>query len=296
MGSDTDPRYSIEPRNRFFDANRSIVEYEMRPGNTVTFLHEVDLTEVECIRARAAEGGGAKPSYTAFVAKAVALALRDFPYANRRLWGWRWVPFFRTRLQKFTHIDVAVACERDIPGIEVATFADIIRDADQRSLADLTAWLQNLAQCDVNTNKQWREYSTVIRRLPHFLSTLLIRLPCWLPGLWVKWRGGAVLISSPARYGVDIVATWWSWPLGVSFGIVKDRPVVKNKEIVACPTFVLTLNFDRRVMAGAQAAKFCKRLIDVLEKAQSEMAEFLAPQPAQTPPLTAPATAPTASA
>ena len=28
---------------------------------------------------------------------------------------------------------------------------------------------------------------------------------------------------------------------------------------MACPTFLLTLNFDRRVMAGAQAARFFRR-------------------------------------
>ncbi len=48
--------YRIEPENKYFEAIRAIAEYEIRPGNTVMFLSEVDLTEVERVRARATAG------------------------------------------------------------------------------------------------------------------------------------------------------------------------------------------------------------------------------------------------
>jgi len=260
------------------------VEYEIRPGNTVTFLHEVDLTEVENIRKSAKAATGQAPTYTAFIAKAVALALRKFPYANRRLWGPKWLPFFGTRLQKFQAIDMAVACERDVPGAEVATFVDILRDADKLSLSEITTWLQELNKSDVTNNEQWRTFSRLIRWCPSWLSTLLIRLPCFIPSLWVKYRGGAALISSPAKYGVDIVSATWSSPLGISFGLVRERPVVRNGEIAEGRTFWFTLNFDRRVMAGAQAGKFFAHIINVLEHPQSEMAAFLPPPSPQAAP------------
>jgi hypothetical protein len=271
-----EPRYQLEPRNRFTDAVRSIVEFEIRPSNTVSFLSEIELTEVEQIRSTATEG---RPSYTAFVAKAVALALRDFPYANRRISCRAWLPFLKPRLQKFNHCDIAVAVERNEPGTEVATFADVLRDVDHLSLRDITNWLHALTTSDPTSNAQWRLFQRIITRLPHWLSTLLIRLPYFAPGLWDKYRGAAVLISSPAKYGVDVVAATWSWPLGISFGLVKDRPVVRNGQIVACPTFMLTLNFDRRVMAGAQAARFFHRVTEVLEHATTEMALYLTPAP-----------------
>jgi pyruvate/2-oxoglutarate dehydrogenase complex dihydrolipoamide acyltransferase (E2) component len=63
--------YEIEPKNKFFEATRAIVEYEIRPGNTVSFTAEVDLTQIE--RVRKGTGAERKTSYTAFVVKAVAL-------------------------------------------------------------------------------------------------------------------------------------------------------------------------------------------------------------------------------
>jgi pyruvate/2-oxoglutarate dehydrogenase complex dihydrolipoamide acyltransferase (E2) component len=266
-----EPGFEVEPKNKFFEATRAIVEYEIRPGNTVTFVAEVDLTEVERVRERAS--AGSRPSYTAFVVKAVALALRDFPYANRRVCRQLWPPLLGARLQKFHRRDVAVAVERDFPGAESTAFIDIVRDADAASLAEITESLRALATCDASNNEQWRQFSGLITRLPCWLSAWLIRLPCFLPNLWVRYRGGAVLISSPAKYGVDCVVGSWSHPLGISFGLVKPRPVVRDGAIVPCTTFSLTLNFDRRVMAGAQGARFFKRLIDLIERAESELAD-----------------------
>src|SRR3712207_8142455 len=38
------PAYLIEPKNRYFEAIRSIVSYEIRPGNTVTFTRSEEHT------------------------------------------------------------------------------------------------------------------------------------------------------------------------------------------------------------------------------------------------------------
>lgn len=264
--------YRLEPAHAFFDVTRAIVGYEIRPGNTVTFLSEVDLSEVERVRARRTPKR--KPSYTAFVVKALALALREFPYANRRICRRAWLPFAGLQLQQFLTCDVAVACERELPGIEVAAFVDVLRDADRLGLEEIHTWLHALAYSDESNNLQWRTYQRLITRLPCWLAILLIRLPVFFPRLWSRYRGGAALISSPAKYGVDGVVASWTSPLGISFGLVKPRAVVREGRVVARPTFMLTLNFDRRVMAGAQAARFFKRFVDLLEHAETELADL----------------------
>src|SRR5712692_3441056 len=132
------PSFTIEPYSRFFAGIRSIADYEIRPQNTATFMNSVDLTRVEALRSEAAAHGRPKPSYTAFVVKAVAMALREFPYANRRLWGFWFLPYFQTRLQRFHRADITVAVERNMPGVEVALFSDVVRDADTLSLDAIT--------------------------------------------------------------------------------------------------------------------------------------------------------------
>ncbi len=271
----TDARsaYEIEPRNKFLSAIASISAFELqRPGNTVTFLSEVDLTEVEQVRARAAQEGQRKPSYTAFVVKAVALALCEFPFANRRMLRWSW---FGPRVQKFNRIDAAVLCERELPEAPMVAFVDMIRHADRASLTDITDQLHCLATCDETNNEQWRSFKTIIQRLPRWLAGWVLRMPVLSPRLWVRYRGGAFAVSSPAKYGVDVITAIWPWPLGFSFGLVRPRPMVVEGQLAVRPGFVLTLNFDRRLMAGAQAARFFKRITDILERANETMTPFL---------------------
>lgn len=260
--------YTMLPRNPFLDAVASVVDAEIQPGRTVTFLHEVDLSDVQQLRARAAERGERKPSYTALVVKAVALALREFPYANRRVVRWP-----RRRLQQFHDCDVCVAFEREVPEAPMTAFIDTVRDADRRSLSAITAQMAELAVCNLDSNPRWRLFHWISTRLPSWLGAVLNHLPCLSPSLWVRYRGGAVLVSSPAKYGVDVVAATWTSPLGVSFGLVKDRPMAIDGQVVVRPTFVLTLNFDRRVMAGAQAARFFRRFVEILENAEMEIGE-----------------------
>jgi len=254
--------YRIEPKNKFFAAMCSITDFELRPANTVTFLSEVDLTEIERVRAEAGEKGRMKPSYTAFVVRAVALALKDFPYANRRVSR---SLFHRPRVQRFHRIDAAVLAERSVPGAPMVAFVDMLRDADRLGLEEITDQLHAMATADVSTNRQLRDFSNIITRLPIRLAAFVLRMPALFPRLWVNYRGGSFVITSPAKYGVDIVATTWPWSLGISFGIVKPRPLVRDGKVVACPTFTLTLNFDHRLMTGAPAAHFFTRIVQRLE-------------------------------
>jgi pyruvate/2-oxoglutarate dehydrogenase complex dihydrolipoamide acyltransferase (E2) component len=267
--------YEIEGKNKFLEAVDSITSHEIKPKSKVTFLSQVDLTEIEAIRADAAERGVAKPSYTAFIIKALALALRDHPYANRRVARGLWPLMLRPRLQKFNNIDVTVAIERQIEGAEMAAFVDIVRDADQLSIPVIQERLRELAESTLETNKQWREYSTLVNRFPTWFGGFLLRLPLYFPSFWVKYRGGAAMVSSPGKYGVDVIfANWWA-PIAVSFGVVKKRPMVLDDKVVARQSFILTVNFDVRVMAGAQAAMFGRRFIDLLESAETELKPYL---------------------
>lgn len=265
--------YSSERSDKFLDANVSIVEYESRRVVGANFFSEVDLTQIERIRTREGlTGASRRTPYTAFVVKAVAKALSDFSYANARIFPRFACGLFGRTLVRFKKVDVAVAAERNQPGLEAIAFCDVLRSADQMPLTGISEWLSALANADANSNKQWSDFNRTIKSLPRWLAALMIRMPCYFPSMWTKYRGGSVLVSSPGKYGVDMIGATWVWPLGVSFGVVRERPVVSGGQIIASPTFTLTLSFDRRMLAGAPAARFFRRIVVILENAETELA------------------------
>ena len=118
---------TVEPKDRYFQTLCSLPEREIRSGPS-------------------AAAGKRKPSYTTMVLKAVALGLKEFPYANRRVFRRPWPPFSGPRLQRFEVCDVAVAVERDMPGRESVAFIDIVRDAERRSTEEITEQLRLLSE------------------------------------------------------------------------------------------------------------------------------------------------------
>jgi UDP:flavonoid glycosyltransferase YjiC (YdhE family)/pyruvate/2-oxoglutarate dehydrogenase complex dihydrolipoamide acyltransferase (E2) component len=254
--------FRISPRNRYAAANRAIVESEIRPDVAVSFVNEVDMAGVKALRA--AYSAESRPPYTAFVVKALARSLEEHPYANRRIYTTPMRLLLGTRYQQFDTVDVGVAVERDLPGDAPLAFVDIIRDCNRRSIEEITAFLMNLRSADRDNNDQWRKFSGAIEGMPTWLASFFIGLPIRSGKLWRRWRGGPALVSSPTKYGVDILSTSWTWPIGVSYGLVKDRPVVMDGELAIRPTSFVTMSFDRRVMSGAQAARFFARLSELL--------------------------------
>lgn len=257
-------RNSKDANNRFFRIFCALPEREINAKVSVSFSSLIDLTAIEAIRSARGAKGYRRPSYTAFVAKALAVALQEHPYANRRVFRSPW-HLGGPWLHDFQAIDITVAAERSVPKREYIAFVDVMRNADQLSLEEVTEWLAELAQSDESTNRQWRELNQLIERMPWRIAAFILRLPTWIPSMWERYRGGAVLVSSPAKYGVDGVTASWAWPIGVSFGFVKPRPLVRDGQVVVCPTFQLLMNFDRRIMAGAAAARLFKRICDLLE-------------------------------
>jgi hypothetical protein len=258
----------LEPKNRFFAALCAISDYELVPGNAVSLFSEVDLTRIERLRRLAAESGAPVPSYIAFVVKAMALALGEFPYANRRIFRRL---LGRPRVQRFHRIDAVVLSDRKLPDAPMVTSMNMLRDADTLSVESISQELAVLGASDVTTNRQWRLLTRIVTRLPMWLTRLVLRMPPLFPSLWVKYRGGSFVVTGHAQSGVDIVAATWPWALGVSFGAVRARPRIRDGEFVPCPSFTLSLNFDRRLMAGAPAARFFARVLDLLSQPVAEM-------------------------
>lgn len=236
---------------------------EMHSPYSVTFVREIDARPLQRCRERVSCGPGVKPSYTALVVAAAAIVLKENPAANRAILG---PPLFRRMIQ-FEGVDITVAVERDVPGNESVVLAETIRNADRKSLGELTESLRGFAGATEESNERWRLFSTILGRLPAWIAGWLIRMPRYLPSQWVAHRGGACFVNSPAKYGVDLFVGDMLWPLTISFGWVRERPFVEGGRVTACPTMPLIMIFDRRIMAGAPAARLFARLAEILEQA-----------------------------
>jgi len=240
---------------------------EMTPANKASFHREIDATAMDRLRREILGAESVKPSYTALVIKAATIALREYPYANRAILGF---PGFR-RIVQFHNMDITVAIEKQVPQAEAVVLADTILAADSKSLGQITRELQHSLNADAEENPRWKLFFTLLSRLPVCLSRWILRSPRYLPGQWVKHRGNACFVNSPAKYGIDFVVADMVWPLTVMFGWVKERPIAIAGQVEVRKTMPLSIIFYRRIMAGAPAAKFFNRLAEILEIADTEL-------------------------
>jgi pyruvate/2-oxoglutarate dehydrogenase complex dihydrolipoamide acyltransferase (E2) component len=266
LTGDVMARYTRLARNRFFEVLGGL-NVENHGDNKVGMLSELDMSSAIALRTAISKETGVKPSYTAIVAKAIALALIEHPYANRITVE---RPFWR-RILQLHDVDMSVMVERDRPGIEQVAFAGTIRHLDKLDLVAITGELQDLAQSTEESNARWRLFKRMVETLPTSLCRWLISSPRWFPDQWIEHRGGAVLISSPAKYGVDMMVANWPWPIGYSFGLVKERAIAVDGVAQVRPTMVLTQSFDRRLMGGAPAARFFRAVCDHIENAERDL-------------------------
>ncbi len=194
-----------------------------------TYVEEVDCTELVALRnaINARTAGGGKLSYLPFIIKATVAGLKKFPQMNAMLdeaageivqWG---------RL----HIGLATATEAGL-------IVPVIRDADRKSIAQLSAEIAHLAEA-TRTGKATREELTGST----FTITSL--------GAW----GGvmATAIINPPEVAI----------LGVHR--IARRPAVVGDAIVIRDLMNLSISFDHRVVDGFDAAQFVGEIKRQLE-------------------------------
>ena len=128
-------------------------------------FHRRDRPDRDRARAQATRRAALCPTYTAFVAKAVALALLEFPYANRRLFRPLWFPFL-SYFQSFRGTDIAVAIERNIEGQAAVAYIEVLRDVHGQTLEELTEQLRAFSSTDVTNSRQWRDFSRLATSFP----------------------------------------------------------------------------------------------------------------------------------
>lgn len=211
---------------------RKIAEHMVASLQTSAHIYsayEVDFSRVDALRRQHKaryEAAGANLTFTSFIAKAVALTIRDFPYVNASLDEDEIV------FKQDINIGIAVALEQGL-------IVPVVRKADERNLLDLSKAIADLAQRARTKQLKVDEVEG---------GTFTITNPGIFGGLW-----GLPIINQPQ---VAILAV----------GSIDKRPVVIDDQIVVRPMCYFTLGYDHRLVDGADAGRFLQALKKCLQE------------------------------
>jgi 2-oxoisovalerate dehydrogenase E2 component (dihydrolipoyl transacylase) len=213
---------------------RRIIAQKMRESKRriphFTYVEEIDVTELEALRARLnakwdAERGRLTP--LPLLMRAVVLALRDFPQINARFDDEAGVV---TR-HGAVHLGIATQTEAGL-------MVPVVRHAEARDLWASAAELARLAEA-ARTGKATREELSG--------STITITSLGALGGI----------VSTPVINAPEVAI--------VGVNRIVERPMIRGGAVVARQMMNLSSSFDHRVVDGMHAAEFVQTLRGLLE-------------------------------
>jgi pyruvate dehydrogenase E2 component (dihydrolipoamide acetyltransferase) len=199
----------------------------------LTLLGEFDMTEMVKVVQGFREQEkviGTRITYTEIFVYAAARALKEHPYLNCSL--------IDDEIKFWEDINIGVAVGLGEKGDE-GLIVPVVRNADKKSLVEISLEVKALVD-KARTGKL----------LPDDLS------------------GGTFTITSVGPRGVGIYNTpIINQPESAILGtfLIKDRPVVKEGQIVIAPIMTWALTFDHRTVDGLVAERFMARLKDLIE-------------------------------
>ena len=197
----------------------------------VTQHDKADVTGLEKLRKQYAprvEAAGAKLTVTAIVIKAVASVLDEYPQFNSSVD----LAAGELILKRYIHIGVAVDTERGL-------LVPVIHDVDRKGITELSVELATLA-ARARGRKLSRE----------------------------EMQGGTFTITNLGGVGGTSFTPIVNHPEVAILGLSRSaqEPKFVNGEFQARLMLPLSLSYDHRVIDGADAARFLRRIVEALEE------------------------------
>ena len=206
---------------RLTEAKQTIPHFYIR--------RDINIDSLMTLRAQAncqLEPGGVNLSVTDFIIKACAMALQSIPTANC-VWT-------EESLLQLSASDIAVAV-----AIDGGLITPVIKDADQKSLSDLSAEMKDLASRA--RSKKLAPY---------------------------EYQGGSFSISNLGMFGIENFDAVINPPQSaiLAVGAGKKRPVVdQDGQIDVATIMSVTMSVDHRAIDGALAARLLAAIVANLE-------------------------------
>ncbi len=183
-----------------------------------------DITELEAFRKQQSDGKGPKLTVTAFVLKACAVALKQYPTFNASLD----LANNQLVLKHYYHVGVAVDTEAGL-------LVPVLRDVDKKSVFELA-----------------QELTDTAGKARHGKADM---------------TGGTFTVTNLGGIGGTGFTPIVNWPEVAILGLSRSRlePVVRGGQVVPRLMLPLSLSYDHRVIDGASAARFARRIAEMLE-------------------------------
>jgi pyruvate dehydrogenase E2 component (dihydrolipoamide acetyltransferase) len=222
------PGVRVPPQNLPVTQMRKVIAQrltEVKPGVPHFYL-TIDVEMDQALKLREeAKAQDLKISVNDIVVKATAVAVRRFPRINQVFAG--------DVIQQLTNVDVGVAV-----AIEDGLITPLVRDADQKGLAEIGAEVRELA-----------ERAKLKRLKPE------------------EYTGGSITVSNLGMFGIDSFIAVLNPPQAaiLAVGKVEPKVVVRDGQMVIRQMMSITLSGDHRVIDGAVGAQYLQELRGLLE-------------------------------
>jgi pyruvate dehydrogenase E2 component (dihydrolipoamide acetyltransferase) len=223
-----------EERVPFAGMRRKIAQKMAQSVHTAahfTFVEECDVTQLRALRARLkgpAEAAGVKLSFLPFIVKATVAALKKHPMLNTALDESTNELVFR----KYFHIGIATSTDAGL-------MVPVVKDADRKSILEIAKDIDRLA-ADARAGKAKLDELT----------------------------GSTFTITSLGSQGGLFATPIINFPEVAILGVhqMKQKPVVKDGQIVIGDVMLLSLSFDHRIVDGHIGAAFAYEIIGYLQE------------------------------
>jgi pyruvate/2-oxoglutarate dehydrogenase complex dihydrolipoamide acyltransferase (E2) component len=222
-------------------------------------LLEVDVTRPRALIREREARTGERLSFTAFLVASVARAIQADPLLHAyRDW--------RGRLVLFEDVDVVTLIE---PDAGEAAIPHVLRAANRRSVEDLHAEIRAVQA----EPKRSTQRSGLLARASAFTPGVLRRLfMCLLrrSPRWLKRAAGTTLVTAVGMFGMGR-----GWAVGIvplhtlalTVAGIAAQPAVVEGRVEVREVLSLTASVDHDIVDGAPAARFARRLRELIERA-----------------------------
>jgi pyruvate dehydrogenase E2 component (dihydrolipoamide acetyltransferase) len=224
---------ALETREPLRGVRKKIFDSMSRSKHTAahfTFVEECDVTALKDLRARlrpAAEKEGVKLTYLPFIVKATVAALKRHPELNSAF------DESTQEIVRRAYINLGIASST-----EAGLIVPVVKGADRRSILDIAREIQRLGEATKSGKVKAADL-----------------------------QGSTFTITSLGQQGGLFATPILNFPEVGILGVhqIKQKPVVRDNQIVIGEVMLLSLSFDHRIIDGHVGAAFAYEIIRFLE-------------------------------